>query len=616
MGAHLVQIEEDGTRHLVICASRTLKPNEKNFSVSEKECAAIVFGLKKFRPFVYGKEIDIITDHAGLRYLMTTKDLTNRLARWSLSLMDYQFKIIYNKGRSHGDADYLSREPFPPESTNNKAEEQPIESYQVTATPSIDFTHWTAGDTKTAQQNDPYWKRIIEIIDNPLINRKVFKQIKKRYIMIDGLLCRTPDYYNSNYRICVPTIMVRRVLHEAHGSGTVHFGQKKTLWRALQQFEWCGLYIDICKYVQTCGLCQSRKPPRDINRGYMGSIDIGQEPFHILSCDIITSLPSTKEGFVSIITAIDQLTKYAFAIPIKDMRKTTLVEMVRDHIVLKFGAPRIFLTDKGANFLSEEMKNFYRTYGIEHRTTTPYHPSGNGECERFNRTLITQIAMHTIEGQDWNTQLQKIVYQYNITQHSVTGYAPLQLLTGHSQCLTIARTLGLKADITHPDVSKLRTEAIEKIKRSQTYNRNLVNADRQPVKLKVGDLIMIEESAKKNSRCAKLKDHWGPPHRVLEIPIPRRLIVQPIYGRKVKKEIHVSHAKRYYSRGDFTLFMERRDPTKLEIKTIDIASPQQLVLGGLLATRHDAPPPSQILVKTQTDDKPNRIKEDKREGYG
>ena len=572
LGAHLVQFDSEGQRHLLICASRTLRPNEKNFSVSDKECAAIIFGLKKFRPFVYGRKIDIITDHCGLKYLMTTKDLTNRLARWSVLLMDYEFDIIYNKGKNHSDADFLSRGPFPEEGTPPDEPGDEFDICQVTPTPFIDFSRWTTTDTKNAQQNDPYLQRIIQTLQNPLNDRIGFKRLRKKYLLDTGdLLLRRPSKEMPYARLCVPTLLVRRVLFEAHGSATVHFGQKKTLWRIYQSFHWTGLYTDVCNYVQTCDSCQTRKPPHFINRGLAGKITPGDDALQTISSDFITCLPPTKKGNVSILTAVDQITKYAFAIPLQNMKDTTVIEAWERNIIFKFGAPNVILTDQGPDFMSKRARQFFNEYGIEHKTTTPYHPQSNGECERFHRTLMTQLAIKTTDGQDWDRYVDRTVYEYNTTQHSVTGYAPLQLLTGFIPLMTAARGLGLKGIRKRPaDVKKMRKGAIQNIQAYQRYNQGLVNTQRRPHNYSIGDLVLIELSQAKTARYSKLREHWGPPHKIVAIRSPQNILVQPVFGRKVKREVHVSHTKPYYSRGDFQLVMERTDPTTLELKTISI----------------------------------------------
>ena len=61
--------------------------------------------IRQARPYVFGRKFTVVTDHCGLCYLMKAKDLNSRLARWSLELAEYDFKIVYNSGRVHGDAD-------------------------------------------------------------------------------------------------------------------------------------------------------------------------------------------------------------------------------------------------------------------------------------------------------------------------------------------------------------------------------------------------------------------------------------------------------------------------------------------------------------------------------
>ena len=313
----MIQIK-DGERHFVTCASRTLKPNEIPYAVPEKECLAIIYALQKFRPYLYGRRFTIKTDHHGLRFLMKTKDMSHRLTRWSLKLQDFTFDILYSKRAEHQDADYVSRSPFPPET--NEISIRATQTQHI----AIDYTNWTSDDTKNSQKRDPYLKRIIEALGDPLGHPLDYRKIARKYKIIDGLLCKTETQDYPNLRLCIPSIMVRRVLSEAHGSRTAHFGQKKTIWRCLQHFYWRGMYTDIIKYVRSCHDCQCRKAPQSIEHGIMGSMDIGPDVMHTISCDIVT-LPLKTQGNQYALTAVDQVSKYAFAIPMKRQDEDTVV---------------------------------------------------------------------------------------------------------------------------------------------------------------------------------------------------------------------------------------------------------------------------------------------------
>ena len=98
-----------GTDKPVCYASRTLSDTETNYTTSEKELLAIVYATKQFRPYIYGRKFTICTDHKPLIWLWTLKDPNSRLMRWRIKLEEYDFNIVYKKGKINANADALSR---------------------------------------------------------------------------------------------------------------------------------------------------------------------------------------------------------------------------------------------------------------------------------------------------------------------------------------------------------------------------------------------------------------------------------------------------------------------------------------------------------------------------
>lgn len=92
-------------------ASRTLNKQEGNYSTTEKELLAIIFGVNNFRPYLYGRKFKIVTDHKPLIWLFNVKDPGSRLVRWRLKLEEYDYEIVYKQGRLNSNADTLSRYP-------------------------------------------------------------------------------------------------------------------------------------------------------------------------------------------------------------------------------------------------------------------------------------------------------------------------------------------------------------------------------------------------------------------------------------------------------------------------------------------------------------------------
>jgi hypothetical protein len=92
IGAVLSQTK-DGKECPLAYASRLLSKAEINYSITEKECLALIWALQKFCCFIWGCKVIIVTDHEALCWLRTKKDLAGRLARWSLCLLEYDVEI-------------------------------------------------------------------------------------------------------------------------------------------------------------------------------------------------------------------------------------------------------------------------------------------------------------------------------------------------------------------------------------------------------------------------------------------------------------------------------------------------------------------------------------------
>ncbi|KAH0821183.1 hypothetical protein GEV33_001608 [Tenebrio molitor] len=110
LGAVLTQ-DLDGDERVIAYASRSLTKAERNYSVTERECLAVLFALEKFRPYVEGTHFTIVTDHYSLLWLNRMKDPAGKLARWSVKLNQFSFDLVHRKGKLNVVPDALSRLP-------------------------------------------------------------------------------------------------------------------------------------------------------------------------------------------------------------------------------------------------------------------------------------------------------------------------------------------------------------------------------------------------------------------------------------------------------------------------------------------------------------------------
>ncbi|CAM5117757.1 unnamed protein product [Natator depressus] len=113
LGAVLMQEGPNQEFRPVMFLSKKLSERESHWSISEKECYAIVYTLEKLCPYVSGWHLHLQTDHAALQWLHTTKGNNKKFIRWSLALQDFDFDIQHISAASNKVADALSRESFP-----------------------------------------------------------------------------------------------------------------------------------------------------------------------------------------------------------------------------------------------------------------------------------------------------------------------------------------------------------------------------------------------------------------------------------------------------------------------------------------------------------------------
>ena len=108
LGAILTQTV-GGVGRVLCFASRTMTPAERNYSVTERERLAVLWDIRKFRPYVEGYHFTVVTDHSSLKWLCNLHNLTGQLARWALELQAYDFEIIHRKGSLNYVPNALSR---------------------------------------------------------------------------------------------------------------------------------------------------------------------------------------------------------------------------------------------------------------------------------------------------------------------------------------------------------------------------------------------------------------------------------------------------------------------------------------------------------------------------
>lgn len=224
----LYQMYDDGIEHPVAFMSRKLNSAQRNYNVTELECLAAVLSVKKFRAYVEGMPFKIVTDHASLKWLMGQKDLSGRLARWSLKLQSFDFEMAYVKGSANVVPDALSR-----------AFVEELDGSHLGAA-TIDLL---SPEFQSAEYGE--LKEVIKANQDRLSDLKVVEPHVFRRSRIDSFETTSES---PEWKLWVPKTFCTSLVISNHDSpSSAHRGYNKTLQKIKYHCYWPGMTTDVRK---------------------------------------------------------------------------------------------------------------------------------------------------------------------------------------------------------------------------------------------------------------------------------------------------------------------------------------------------------------------------------
>ena len=329
-----------------------------------------MWAVDKFKQFLAGSEFIVVTDHCALCWLQTKQNLPNRLARWSLQLQPYNYRIEYKSGKTHKDVDCLSRFPI------NKPENLDIRTNLDNFVGNINFGREPEINMKELQDEDWFCYEIMNILEHPEnINIKTLKTIIAKYTIIDQVL-----YYRiitkKGPKLClvIPKVLRQDILYNCHDDLLGgHLGYQKTLSKVRERFFWPDMNKYISNYVASCMDCQTKKLQNLPKAGLLCPIKVGGA-FEMVGIDILGPFVKSHSGNVYVIVATDYLTKWieVKATPTGTARDVSI--FLVENILCRHGAPTKIISDRGAVFASQIMQELYHIMSTRHIMTTSYHP--------------------------------------------------------------------------------------------------------------------------------------------------------------------------------------------------------------------------------------------------
>ena len=473
LGAVLSQVTEKGEQP-VAYASHSLTSCERKYAQLEKEGLAIIFGLKRFHQYLHSRKFTLVTDNKPLSLILGPKKgipvlAAARIQRWAIQLAAYDYELVHRPADQNCHADALSRLPLP-------TVEEPERSI-----------NWTAEGTEINRK---------QLHQLPITARSISKEVRKEALLSKVLFLTQngwPEeeeialglkpYYSRRHEISIeegcllwgtrtiiPPKFQETVLEELHAN---HPGIVKMKSLARMHVWWPSIEADVEQTVRLCNTCQSmqpRAPAAEANPWQWPS-----RPWHRVHVDFAG--PYMGENFFII---VDAHSKWPMVYRMKSTTAEKTVEKLRT-LFADYGLPHELVSDNGPQFVSDIMKQFLRDNNVKHILSAPYHPSSNGEAERFVQTFKRAMKAKRTSKASWNHKISEFLLSYRTTPHTTTKCTPSELMFG--------RTLRTRLDAVHPNIGR-------RIQQS-------TSPESPPRQLSVGDPVLVRDYRNKKENWAR-----------------------------------------------------------------------------------------------------------------
>ena len=357
----------------------------------------IVFGLERFHQYVYGRHVEVHTDHKPREsiYIKHLFAAPPRLARMLLRIQQYHVSIKYVPGSDVKLADALSRV--------NPCNTGPIRCLDLSVHEL--HMHLNASPTRIVEirmetSKDSTLHALCEIISIGWLENRAhcpthlmpFWNVRDELSVEDGLILK-------GQRIVLPKSLHRAALEHIHYA---HQGAEKCKLRAKAAVFWCGISHDIDEMVKACAPCQAHQVAN--TKETLIPHDVPKHAWHTLATDLF-HWNGTEYMLIA-----DLYSKFPIIRKLTNMSSNTVINHIKG-IFDEHGIPERLISDNGPQYSSEEFRIFSARYGFDHVTSSPLYPRSNGFIERTVQTV--KKTFHKGERKRWRPSFGDVVSQDN-----------------------------------------------------------------------------------------------------------------------------------------------------------------------------------------------------------
>ena len=581
----LGQKDEKGRETVVAYGGRALRASEKNWSITDRECLALVEGIKHFRVYLASKRFQVYTDHSALTFVKKLKEVETqgRHARWAIALQGYQMDINHKKGAKLSNADGLSRREYPSVNGINGTKDK-SQSNKMSQTESdilqdfnplaslAEITEVTAEELKQQQRDDPDFADIIryiedrELPDDQNVRRRVTTEAQD-YVLDDGVLHHLYYPKGRGHRVdrlvkqlAVPHTMRDDVLKSYHDSLLGgHQGKDRTYQTIRYKYFWPNMYSDITIYIRTCLECQRAKQDNHKHPAPLRPLPIG-DVFSRVHLDIMGPLKTSADGYKHVLVISCAFSKWIEIYPLKTITAIEVADLFYRNFICRYGAPDKILTDRGQQFMSKVLQEICNIFQITKLKTSSYRPQTNATVERANSSILAKLRAYIKDDQsNWPELLAPIMFaMYTSISTESTQYSPYFLLYGKEvrtpldTALTHTQIQGANAqeyiDNVHREMHRAREIAGRNMEDAQNKYKTQHDKRASEPEFRVQDRVWIDNRKKTVGLTPKLCNKWlGPFYVTRDCGNNTYRVRRCADHMEMKSAIHADRMKLYHT---------------------------------------------------------------------
>lgn len=536
-------LEQEGRP--VAYGSRVLNQAERKYCTTDRELLAVVWATKLWRAYLLGRHFKVISDHRPLQGTVRVKEASARVLRFHQKLSEYDFTILYKKGKDHTNADTLSRIPI-----ENGQIHAVTRSVSARQKPEVVGEKENKQSTKTGEIDQEHSGGIQDKGGTTVINDDPLPPVTS--IEFDLKQKKSTDIISEEIENITDKRRIESILQDHHDSlFGGHYGIEKTLQKIQRRFRWPYMRRDVTNYVKSCDTCQRIKIGKKPKAPLVIS-NLSDKPFDKLYFDIVGPLPpSGEEGYKYILSMCDCLSRFVVFRPMKDQTAETVAQAMFEEVICKFVIPKVIVTDNGANFVSKLIKGICKMLEVQQINTTPYHPQSN-LVERQHQSLANYLRAFVDKfPRSWHTLLPSAAYAHNITENRTTGMAPMELVFGFKPEMPSKLNNQRYKDRspTYDDYkSQLRNrlqmawqEAKERAIKEKAIAKRYYDRNVREEEYHIGDWVLLHLENRPNKLCGKYEG----PFEVVMVHDNHNITI--VVKGKLKR-VHVNRVKKYYER--------------------------------------------------------------------